>query len=451
MSEERWSKPISQRGSGFTNREFCMATKQISFVKPIGKTDANGNVLKNAHGYVQEWLWMFNLSKSFKEKEIWEKLHGFDESDINRFIQLARDVYAAEQPELVPFDEFIGGFAKDFHPSQAVYTVRGDLLNGYHPPKSQNESFTIFDMMANHDTKKKIQIIIKSDTIIETEKSCFVRRVAKETPEEFAEQFSDITAEVTGELRFYEGKASLSIWAKKVKCLGACSRITEMIETSKEYASAFKDEEAQSHFELPRVKHVAVITGGSAKHPCQGAIDFKKNIYRRNGPRIDYVYVNSNKVSEVIQKLTALDAKGNYDAICIVRGGGDKEDLCQYSSPKLLRAICDASTPIITGVGHANDQLLCDRVADYNASTPTGAANYLNNEINRIRKAEFMRQNMRNIAKQEQEIILADEDRKNLLGEIEELRNENVCLQTKLNELQQQEEKKGFFGRLFHL
>lgn len=223
-----------------------------------------------------------------------------------------------------------------------------------------------------------------------------------------------------------------------------------MSATYQRYLPCFKDEQSQLHFELVRVKHIAVITGGSEAAPCQGAVDFKNKIYRRNGPSIDYSYVNSNNVKEVIQKLIALDGKG-YDAICIVRGGGDKEDLCQYSSPELLQAIHDASTPIITGVGHANDQLLCDRVADYNAGTPTGAANYLNKELNRIRKAEFTRQNMRNIAKQKQEIISASEDREYLLAEIEELQNENARLKAKIQEVQQRQEKKGFFSRLFHL
>ena len=45
--------------------------------------------------------------------------------------------------------------------------------------------------------------------------------------------------------------------------------------------------------------------------------------------------------------------------------------------------------PIITGVGHQRDQLLCKRViGTYNADTPTGAAEFLNRLAGKERSSE---------------------------------------------------------------
>lgn len=301
--------------------KFCMATKQISFVQPIGKTDANGNVLKNARGYVQEWLWTFDLSKPFDEAEIREKLHGFDRNDINRFIQLVKNVYAVKIPEtpetsnIMSFDEFIHQVARTFHPAQDIYDVSGDLLKGYRP-KDDDENFSVFDLMANHNTKKKIQVVIDAETIIEDKKSCFLRRVFQGTPESFIECYSDKTVEVSGELSFYEGKASLSLKAKKVKVLDKSLRLREEDIAREQYKTYFKKEEKQKEYPLESVQKIAVITGGSTKKPCRGAGDFKKNIREFLRPHIDEYYVNSNKIKNVVDALDRIkNSPKKYNAI----------------------------------------------------------------------------------------------------------------------------------------
>ena len=79
-------------------------------------------------------------------------------------------------------------------------------------------------------------------------------------------------------------------------------------------------------------------------------------------------------VPEVGRALLELDAMDDVDVIVIARGGGAVEDLLPFSDERLVRAVADARTPIVSAIGHEGDSPLLDLVADYRASTPTDAA-----------------------------------------------------------------------------
>ena len=62
------------------------------------------------------------------------------------------------------------------------------------------------------------------------------------------------------------------------------------------------------------------------------------------------------------------------DVMIVGRGGGSAEDLSAFNDESVVRAIVGCKVPVISAVGHATDQSLCDRVADRYAETPTAAA-----------------------------------------------------------------------------
>lgn len=62
------------------------------------------------------------------------------------------------------------------------------------------------------------------------------------------------------------------------------------------------------------------------------------------------------------------------DTLIIGRGGGSSEDLRAFNDETLVRFVAACSVPVIAAVGHEIDVTLIDLVADWRASTPTGAA-----------------------------------------------------------------------------
>ena len=65
------------------------------------------------------------------------------------------------------------------------------------------------------------------------------------------------------------------------------------------------------------------------------------------------------------------------DVLVLVRGGGDWESLQPFNSEELVKTIFSSKIPIITGIGHEDDETLADLAADLRASTPTHAAKIL--------------------------------------------------------------------------
>ena len=76
----------------------------------------------------------------------------------------------------------------------------------------------------------------------------------------------------------------------------------------------------------------------------------------------------------IVEAIEDLDSSGKADVIIVARGGGSIEDLWCFNDERVARAIFDAKTPIISGVGHETDFTIADFVADMRAPTPSAAA-----------------------------------------------------------------------------
>jgi exodeoxyribonuclease VII large subunit len=103
--------------------------------------------------------------------------------------------------------------------------------------------------------------------------------------------------------------------------------------------------------------------------------------------KVQHTPVQGDKAApEIIKAIELLDADPEVDVIVLARGGGSFQDLLVFSDEKLVRAVANCKTPIVSAIGHENDRPLTDEVADVRASTPTDAAKLIVPDVVEERK-----------------------------------------------------------------
>jgi exodeoxyribonuclease VII large subunit len=108
--------------------------------------------------------------------------------------------------------------------------------------------------------------------------------------------------------------------------------------------------------------------------------------------RIRHAAVQGERaVSDVMGAIKSLDTDPEVDVIIVARGGGDFQNLLPFSDERLIRAVAECRTPVVSAIGHEADRPLLDDVADLRASTPTDAAKRvvpdIADELARVRQA----------------------------------------------------------------
>lgn len=179
---------------------------------------------------------------------------------------------------------------------------------------------------------------------------------------------------VCGKPTFYPKRGQFSLRAEEIRRVG----IGELLARLEELKQRLR---AEGLFEPGRKKRlpflpqcVGLITGRASA----AERDVLENARRRwPGVRFEVREVavqGPTAVSQVVEALGELDADPEVDVIVIARGGGSVEDLLPFSDERLVRAVSDCATPVVSAIGHEPDSPLLDLVADLRASTPTDAA-----------------------------------------------------------------------------
>lgn len=173
----------------------------------------------------------------------------------------------------------------------------------------------------------------------------------------------------------YPPTGRLSFKAKTIRLVGEG-------ELKKEYEKLKKKLEDEGLFSLERkkevpsfVKNVGIITSR------QGAVisDFLNNL-GRFGFNIKFVDSRVEGVEAVKDLLGSIKAMGklDLDVLVIMRGGGSLESFLAFNNEALIRETGKLPFPVIAALGHDKDVPLLALAADKMVSTPTAAANLLN-------------------------------------------------------------------------
>lgn len=125
---------------------------------------------------------------------------------------------------------------------------------------------------------------------------------------------------------------------------------------------------------LPRFpKKIGIVTS-----PTGAAIRDILNVINRRFAHV-HILLHPARVQgdeaapEIAHAIQTLDQQG-IDVMIVGRGGGSLEDLWPFNEEVVVRAIHQATTPIISAVGHEVDFSLSDFAADLRAPTPSAAA-----------------------------------------------------------------------------
>ena len=190
---------------------------------------------------------------------------------------------------------------------------------------------------------------------------------------------------VRGSVSYYEKNGKLSLNADVIMPYGA-GLIAMKLKKKKNRLAAEGIFDASHKKSLPAYpKNVCVLTSST------GAVikDIITTV-RRYNDLIDIslygVQVQGENSADSIVKALAITDKLGFDVIIIARGGGSQEDLMPFNDERLVRAVYQANTPIISAVGHETDYTLCDLAADVRAATPTAAAELVAFDVNELKR-----------------------------------------------------------------
>ena len=184
---------------------------------------------------------------------------------------------------------------------------------------------------------------------------------------------------VTGYLGVYQAFGKYQLIARRFKCIGTGDLHKKYIELQQQCKNAgyFDDNKKKK---LPRnIKKIGIITA------LTGAAIQDLIFVLKNNKFMGKVYIKGCSVqgrncpSSVVKAIKELD-KINLDVIVLTRGGGSFEDLFGFSNMKVIKAIYNAKTCIISGIGHEVDHMLSDEVADIFVPTPTHVGHILSKD-----------------------------------------------------------------------
>ena len=179
---------------------------------------------------------------------------------------------------------------------------------------------------------------------------------------------------VRGRVGLYEPRGEYQLIAEHMEDAGE-GQLQKQFEALKQKlsnAGLFDEKYKQELPEYP--KRIAIVTT-----PTGAAIRDILNVLKRRSPQTEVLIYpvavqGETSKTQIESAIRKVDIDNKCDVLILSRGGGSIEDLWPFNEENVAKAIYNAKTPIITGVGHEIDFTIADFVADLRAPTPSAAA-----------------------------------------------------------------------------
>lgn len=250
--------------------------------------------------------------------------------------------------------------SQQIHFSDEKYELTGDILKMHVGEKFR--FYTMHDARGDHEV---LALKVCKDMKCEDDKGNDI--------------FLNRRVRVTGKLDVCKSTASTRLQVERIDVLGdslfyqeqeeaLAAKLKPVIDA---YHIDFQNPEVQNEYLslAPEFKCVGLIYGKNSR----AYDDFIASLGSPKPVQLRKIDVAIKKINEIVDAIKRFNADDECDCICIIRGGGSQKELALYSNPMLLEAMRDSRLPIITGIGHAKDEPLCQKFARYPAITPTAA------------------------------------------------------------------------------
>jgi len=173
------------------------------------------------------------------------------------------------------------------------------------------------------------------------------------------------------------GKIDLKPWEVIVVGDGDQAAAVERLRSELKERGWFEEEQKQQPPAFPERVGVVTSLRGDARYDIQNAI-------HEQDPTVDILVKDatvqgSNAPTSIANGIHHLDRSEDVDAIIVGRGGGSDSNLQAFNTERVAEAIFTSNTPIVTAIGHTDDRLIADQVADVATITPTAAGEYIVN------------------------------------------------------------------------
>ena len=179
---------------------------------------------------------------------------------------------------------------------------------------------------------------------------------------------------VHAKFAYYVPRGSLSLVAKEIRPVGV-GELLARIEQRRQLLAAEGLFDPARKRRLPFLPGLIGLIVGRDSAAERDVIDNARRRWPGVLFRVEHAAVQGHDAArQVIEALRVLDKDPQVDVIIVSRGGGALEDLLPFSDEGLVRAVADCRTPVVSAIGHEEDQPLLDLVADLRVSTPTDAA-----------------------------------------------------------------------------